>query len=140
VWPMILVDTSVWIEVFRKGAHASLESFLDLEEVVTCLPVIQEVLQGFRDQRTFRIAQEAMHAFPIVESPLKDIVFAHAVDLYRQARRQGLTIRSGVDCLIAACALRHELPVLHRDRDFSLLAMVSPLEAIDIARRQPGLR
>lgn len=137
---MILVDTSVWIEVFRKGAHASLESFLDLDEVVTCLPVIQEVLQGFRDQRAFRIAQEAMHAFPIVESPLQGVVFAHAVDLYRQARRQGLTIRSGVDCLIAACALRHELPVLHRDRDFSLLAMVSPLEAIDIARRQPGPR
>jgi predicted nucleic acid-binding protein len=137
---MILVDTSVWIEVFRKGAHASLESFLDLEEVVTCLPVIQEVLQGFRDQRAFRIAQEAMHALPIVESPLPRVVFAHAIDLYRQARRQGLTIRSGVDCLIAACALRHELPVLHRDRDFSLLAMVSPLEAIDIARRQPGHR
>jgi len=81
-----------------------------------------------------------MHAFPIVESPLQGVVFEHAIDLYRQARRQGLTIRSGVDCLIAACALRHELPVLHRDRDFSVLAAISPLEAIDIARRQPGRR
>jgi len=133
---MILVDTSVWIDVFRKGARASLESLLDLDEIVTCLPVIQEVLQGFRDQRAFRIAQEAMQAFPIVESPLQGVVFGHAVDLYRQARRQGLTIRSGVDCLIAACALRHELPVLHRDRDFSALAMISPLEAIDISCRK----
>jgi predicted nucleic acid-binding protein len=137
---MVLVDTSVWIEVFRKGSHASLESFLALEEVVTCLPVMQEVLQGFREPRAFRIAQEAMHALPIVESPLQSVVFEHAIDLYRQARRQGFAIRSGVDCLIAACALRHELPVLHRDRDFSLLAMVSPLEAIDIAHRPPGLR
>ena len=103
--PMVLVDTSVWIEVFRKGARAPCGSFLDLDEAVTCLPVIQEVLQGFRDQRAFRIAHEAMHALPIVESPLRSVVFEQAIDLYRQARRQGLTIRSGVDCLIAACAL-----------------------------------
>ena len=62
---MVLVDTSVWIEVFRKGGRAPVDSFLDLDEVVTCLPVIQEVLQGFRDQQAFRIAREAMHALPI---------------------------------------------------------------------------
>ncbi|MCE9581620.1 MAG: PIN domain-containing protein [Planctomycetes bacterium] len=43
------------------------------------------------------------------------------------ARRQGVTVRSSVDCLIAACALRHQLTVLHRDRDFHRLAKVSPL-------------
>jgi hypothetical protein len=129
---MILVDTSVWIEAFRKDAPAPLEHYLDLDEAVTCLPVIQEVLQGFRDQRAFRIAHEAMHALPIVESPLRDLVFEQAIDLYRQARRRGFTVRSSIDCLIAACALQNGLPVLHRDRDYSLLAKVSPLEAIDI--------
>jgi hypothetical protein len=49
------------------------------------------------------------------------------VDLYRTARRSGITVRSGVDCLIAVCALRHHLTVAHRDRDFDLLAQVSPL-------------
>jgi len=130
---MVLVDTSVWIEVFRKPARVSLEDLVDLDEVVTCLPVIQEVLQGFRNERAFRLAQEAMHALPVVESPLRSIVVDQAIDLCRQARRQGLTVRSSVDCLIAACALRHGLPVLHHDRDFSLLARVSALEAIDIA-------
>jgi predicted nucleic acid-binding protein len=38
-----------------------------------------------------------------------------------------LTVRSGIDCLIAVCALRHGLTVLHNDRDFSQLAKVSPL-------------
>ncbi|MBZ5496324.1 MAG: PIN domain-containing protein [Acidobacteriia bacterium] len=131
---MVLVDTSVWIEVFRKSPRVPVESCLDLDDAVTCLPVIQEVLQGFRDQRAFRIAQEAMLALPAVESPLRSVVFEQAIDLYRQARHQGLTVRSGVDCLIAACALRHGLPVLHHDRDFSLLARISPLEAIDLFR------
>jgi len=136
---MVLVDTSVWIEVFRKPARFSLASILDLEEAVTCLPVIQEVLQGFRDQRAFRIAREAMHSLPVVESPMQSAVFEDAVALYRQARRQGLTIRSGVDCLIAACAIRHGLPVLHRDRDFTMLASASALEAVDISDRVTGL-
>ena len=130
---MLLVDTSVWIEVFRKPSRLDLRSIVDLDEVVTCLPVIQEVLQGFLDERAFRVARGSMFSFPIVESPLSSEVFEEAAQLYRSARRAGVTVRSGVDCLIAACAIRHRLPVLHDDRDFSLLARVSPLEERRIA-------
>jgi hypothetical protein len=124
---MVLVDTSVWIETFRKRAPLRLESVIDFEEVVTCLPVIQEVLQGFRDESAYRLAREAMRALPVVESPLSLAVVEEAVALHRGARRQGLTIRSSVDCLIAACALRHGLTVLHRDRDYPIIARVSAL-------------
>lgn len=124
---MVLVDTSVWIEVFRQPARVTLEAVVDFDDVVTCLPVVQEVLQGFRDEAAFTRAREAMGALPTVESPLRAEVFHQAADLYRAARRAGLTIRSGVDCLIAACAIRHQLDVLHRDRDYDTLARVSPL-------------
>jgi predicted nucleic acid-binding protein len=124
---VVLVDTSVWIEVFRKGSKLSLEDLADFDEVVTCLPVIQEVLQGFDDERAFQLARESMHALPVVESPLSGAVSDRAADLYRSARRAGLTVRSGVDCLIAACALRNDLDVVHRDRDFDALARISPL-------------
>jgi predicted nucleic acid-binding protein len=126
---VILVDTSVWVEVFRRSGRVHIESVIDLEEVVTCLPVAQEVLQGFPDEHAFRVARDAMLAFPMVESPLRAAVFDDAVRLYRVARRAGLTIRSGVDCLIAACAIRNGLEVLHHDRDFDLLAGVSQLRA-----------
>jgi predicted nucleic acid-binding protein len=126
---VVLVDTSVWIEVLRKPARLNLEDLLDFDEVVTCLPVIQEVLQGLGDERAFALAREAMHALPVVESPLRAAVFDEAAGLYRSARREGLTVRSGVDCLIAACAIRNRLTVLHCDRDFDLLAHVSPLES-----------
>ncbi|MFN2239284.1 MAG: PIN domain-containing protein [Thermoanaerobaculia bacterium] len=130
---MLLVDTSAWIEVFRKPQRLDLEAFGGLDEVVTCLPVIQEVLQGFADPRAYRTAREAMLALPRVESPLGEEVFLEAVDLYRTARRAGVTVRSSIDCLIAVCALRHDLTVLHRDRDFSTLAKVSPLRERDLA-------
>ncbi len=136
---MVLVDTSIWIEVFRRQSRLNLAAVADVDEVVTCLPVVQEVLQGFRDERAFRIAREAMLSFPIVESPLPLEVIEEAVRLYRLARRAGRTVRSGVDCLIAACALRHHLTVLHHDRDYGALAGVSTLQAREISplRRSP---
>ena len=122
------MDTSVWIEVFRRPSRFELGSTVDLDEVVTCLPIIQEVLQGFREEHAFRVAREAMFAFPVLESPLGRDVFEEAAQLYRTARRSGVTVRSGVDCLIAACAIRHGVTVLHVDRDFTLLARTSPLK------------
>jgi predicted nucleic acid-binding protein len=121
-----LVDTSVWVEFFQIS-DPPVGKWFDLEDVVTCLPVIQEVLQGFRREEAFRIAREAMLSFPIVESPLRQEVFELAVDLYRQGRRSGKTIRSGVDCLIAACALRHGLTVLHKNRDYDAIAEICGL-------------
>jgi predicted nucleic acid-binding protein len=129
---VVLVDTSVWIEVFRKSRGIQLESLVDFDDIVTCLPVIQEVLQGFDAEPAFLRAREAMLALPIVESPLSRDVWLQAADLYRSGRRLGLTIRSGADCLIAACAIRHQLEVLHCDRDFDALARVAPLRARDI--------
>lgn len=129
---MILVDTSVWIEVFRRDRPLDLESIVDVGEVVTCPPIVQEVLQGMRDTSTFRLAREAMLAFPVLESPMPIELWLEAAHLYRTARAAGTTVRSSVDCLIAACALRHDTEILHRDRDFARLAPLTGLR-----ERQP---
>jgi predicted nucleic acid-binding protein len=130
---MTLLDTSVWIQVFRQRNPVDLESLVPFEEIVVCLPVIQEILQGFRDEQAFRVARDSLLAIPCVESPLDQNVFFEAADLYRRARRAGFTVRSGVDCLIAACAIRNDLVVIHQDRDYSALARVSSLRQRSLA-------
>ncbi len=133
---MWLVDTSAWVEVFRRPARITLGRMVDdADLIVTCLPVIQEVLQGFDDDRAHGIARTAMHAFPCVESPLGAAVVDQAVDIYRRARRSGVTVRSSVDCLVAACAVRHGLTVVHCDRDYGAIARVVSLRHIDIRPR-----
>jgi len=37
---VILVDSSVWIEFFRRDSTLDLDGALDLDKVVVCLPVI----------------------------------------------------------------------------------------------------
>ena len=134
----LLVDTSAWIEVFRRPARITIDAMAEGERdrIVTCLPVIQEVLQGFADEQAFRIAHTAMYALPCVDSPLPAATIDAAVDLYRRARRAGVTVRSSVDCLIAASASRHHLTVVHCDRDYSKLAPLGPFAEIDISVRR----
>jgi predicted nucleic acid-binding protein len=132
---VVLVDTSVWIEVFRKPSRVNLDSEVTFDDIVTCLPVMQEVLQGFRDEMACARARESMQAMTVLESPLGLQVFLQAADLYRSARRAGYTVRSGVDCVIAACAIGHRAEVLHHDRDYDALAKVSSLRARPIRLR-----
>ena len=132
---MVLVDTSVWIEIFRKPSKLRLDDIADFQDIVTALPIIQEVLQGFRDERAFRVARDAMLTLPRIESPMPEGTCLEAVALYRSARKAGLTIRSSTDCLIAACAIRHHLPVAHIDRDYDHLATISALQARRISVR-----
>jgi predicted nucleic acid-binding protein len=131
-----LVDTSAWVEFFRRSPRLTLADFgHSPAELVTCLPVIQEVLQGFDDERSYTIARTSMLALRAVDTPLETVVVHRAADMYRQARRIGLTIRSSVDCLIAASALNHDLTVVHCDRDFAAIARVTGLRHIDLSPR-----
>jgi predicted nucleic acid-binding protein len=124
---MILVDTSVWIESFRRRPRLRVDELVDFDEIVTCLPVVQEVLQGFRDEAAYRVARESLLALPIVESPMTMDAVEEAVRIFRVARRTGKTVRSSIDCLVAACALRNDLEVLHADRDYAAIAQVTGL-------------
>ncbi len=124
---MYLVDTSAWIAHFGKTDPFDLRQVCPPEERVLCLPVYQEILQGIREESQFREIRAILDAAVMVGEPLERTLFLEATALFRTARRQGLTIRSSIDCQIAALALRHNLVVLHRDRDYPNLAKVSQL-------------
>jgi predicted nucleic acid-binding protein len=122
---MILVDTSVWIGILRgdilvKGA--------DYEEFYTCGPIMQEFLQGFNDTPIVEAYADLFMNIPRLSDPLPSEVFVAAADIYRQGRRRGLTIRSTMDCLIAAIALDNGVTLWHRDRDFDNIAQFTNLK------------
>ena len=53
--------------------------------------------------------------------------YEDAAALYRLCRQQGRTVRSQIDCLIAAVAIRNDVPVLHADTDFDVMARYTAL-------------
>ena len=91
------------------------------ERIVVTETVIVELLSGPTDELTALRRRRMLESFDVEpQLPLADTLSAAA--LQRACRRQGETVRSLGDCLIAAVALRLELPVLHRDNDFEVLS------------------
>jgi predicted nucleic acid-binding protein len=124
---VILVDSSVWIELLngRHGHRISEEELLDF---ATCGPVVQEVFEGLRDHPWAEAFREAFLALPILSDPLPIEMFLAAAEIYRQGRRKGFTIRSATDCLVAAIAIDHKIPVWHKDRDFEAIGRYTNLQ------------
>jgi predicted nucleic acid-binding protein len=88
--------------------------------------ILTELLQGLRSDEEAELVERHLRAFPILRlEGLEDFVLA--ANLHRAARRQGVTIRKTLDCLIAAPCVRTRAPLLHRDSDFDRLASCSDL-------------
>jgi predicted nucleic acid-binding protein len=127
----VLVDTSVWIEFLRAtGSTADrwlTDAVREERELAWTEPVLFELLVG----ATSEVHVAALKAM-VVRGPVVRVLgladFEAAASLARQARASGRPIRSTVDCLIAAVAIRMGMAVATVDRDFRAIAEVAPLE------------
>jgi len=126
---VILVDTSVWIDFLRGGdsseAGALAAAIETGDDVCICGLILTEILQGIREESQYRRARRLLDV--LVYLPASREVHVLAASIYRAARARGETIRNTVDCVIAACAIAHRVPLLQRDRDFEKIAAVSKL-------------
>lgn len=133
---MIVADTTVWVD-FLEGRGTQQDHHLQrlieegapvaLTDVVYC-----EVLQGIVSDALYRKIREILLAFPILcVSGLE--TFEEASGIYRDCRKKGLTIRSTVDCLIAATCLQAGAELFHNDRDFEAIAKVRNLRLHPVA-------
>lgn len=127
---MIVVDTSVWIDVLNEVETPQALRCVELietgEPVALTDIILTEILQGLRSEREARTVERHLRAFPILQLEGLDD-FALAAELYRSARRAGVTIRKTLDCLIAAPCVRTGAPLLHADSDFDRLASCTSL-------------
>jgi predicted nucleic acid-binding protein len=124
---LILVDTSAWIEFLRDTGSAVCMRVDDLlgGDIATCHPVRMEVLAGARDESHLNDLRRLLARASIL--PTRSTDYEHAAVLYRTCRRGGETVRKLIDCLIAATAIRTDVPVLHADPDFDALSRLTAL-------------
>lgn len=125
---MVLVDTSIWIDFFQapeSHTGSTLVSLIkDHNSVALCGIVLQEVLQGIRNQKSFELVRERLLKFPFVEANLDTWLLA--ASLYRDLRAKGITMPP-VDVTIAAIAIQKDMPLFSRDAHFDEVAQVSGL-------------
>lgn len=126
---MLLIDTSVWISVFRdrKGqVRQKLETLIDEREVLLTRFTQLELLQGSLDEKEWTLLSTYLETQDYVE--LTSASWQGSARIHYDLRRQGLTVRSPIDCCIAQAALEHDLLLIHNDRDFETIAQVRSLQ------------
>lgn len=122
-----LVGTSAWIEWLRDTGSAACRAVQQLREdpvsVAVTQPVQLEVRAGTPTGALARVDRLLGAAIQLDVDPRID--FDVAAGLYRATREAGRPVRSLMDCLIAAVAVRTGAIVVHQDRDFDHLAAVA---------------
>lgn len=129
---MTLVDSSVWIDYLSGRATPlafRLETWLtDGHPVALTGLILQEVLQGTRDERSYQLLRRRLSAMPYL--PAGRQTHATAANLYRKVRALGVTVPAA-DALIAAVAIENDTEVLTADHaHFAALAKVSKLKLV----------
>ncbi|MBD2305228.1 PIN domain nuclease [Chroococcidiopsis sp. FACHB-1243] len=128
---MLLINTSVWVSVFRDKTglvRQQLQSIISDRDVILTRFNQLELLQGCRSDREWRLLQSYLQTQDYVE--LSSESWQAAARIYFELRRQGLTVRSPIDCCIAQLAIDHALILIHDDRDFEVISSVRSLQQI----------
>jgi predicted nucleic acid-binding protein len=120
---VIVVDTTVWADWFN-GAESPeigrLARALDQQDAGLVPLILTEALQGFRAERDFERARVLLVQLPLLELDVEGHVAA--ARLFRGLRRQGVTVRGAVDCVIAQTCIAAGVELLTTDRDFVAIA------------------
>lgn len=126
---MLLIDTSVWIVVFRDRngqVRQQLETLIASREVLLTRFTQLELLQGSLNEQEWTLLSTYLETQNYIEPSIDS--WQAAARIYYDLRRQGLTVRSPIDCCIAQTALENNLLLIHNDRDFETIAQVRSLQ------------
>ena len=115
---MVLVDTNIWINLYRKRdaeVGQKIWMLVGRNEAAVCGQVWVEFLAGFRDGTRRRRQEENLRGYPFLETTRK--AYDIATDLLASYQRLGAG-----DAIIAATAIANDAELWTADRDFDELA------------------
>jgi predicted nucleic acid-binding protein len=126
----MLVDSSVWIAFLRGDDREEVDLLVEAldrtQSVWLAPPILREVLQGADRPERFLKWDGILSELPMLVEPDARATARAAAELYARCRWAGITPRSANDCLIAVHAIGNNMPLLHCDQDFPLIARVEP--------------
>ena len=117
---MIVVDTTVWVDFFRRrdtAQTAKLRSLIGRGLILVGDVVLLEILQGVRDDAEATRVEQMMRTHT-VEAMLSPAAATKVAANYRALRAKGITVRKTIDMIIGTFCIEHGHTLLHDDRDF----------------------
>lgn len=135
---MILADTSAWVEYDRAtGSPVDIRITNLIAEdgpLAVTDPVVMEVLAGARTDRREADLRRLLLRFELLRFDAA-ADFHGGAHIYRRCRREGVTPRGLIDCMIASVALRTRAVLLACDADMNRVARVVGVEMDEASLR-----
>jgi predicted nucleic acid-binding protein len=113
----VLVDTSAWIEFFRKRdpCYSTISKLLD-EDRICCLGIVlAELIQGAKTREEIKALKDFTYVFPFLEGSAK--LWEKAGELAFSLKKSGKQIGLS-DCYIAVAANEGKTGILTLDNHF----------------------
>ena len=126
----VLIDTSIWVDFFRKRNSAvstKLREYLKLNQVCYTGPIFVELYQGAKTQREIEILNELFDTIHYVDISREH--YHHAGIISQKAAREG-KIFSTIDVILAVLAHGEGLSLFSLDRHFQDISRYCPLTLI----------
>jgi predicted nucleic acid-binding protein len=118
----VLIDSSAWVEVVRSGGNpgmiARIEGLISSGLAAMTEPVWMELYQGIRSKR--EEARLEMTKSLCVWLEFDAACWQQAAKTARACLRTGVNVPFG-DVLVHACARRHGVELLEKDRHFAMI-------------------
>jgi predicted nucleic acid-binding protein len=128
----VLVDSTVWIDFLRNRNTPHTDKLVELiqarADLCLCGFIMTEVLQGIREEKQYVMTKQQFGNLIYLESDQS--TFELGATIYRNLRKEGITIRNSIDCLIAATVIQHGVCLLENDRDFNFIDQHYPLSRV----------
>ncbi len=127
----ILVDTSAWIEFFRKKEpyYAAILELIDSDRICCVGIVVAELLQGAKSDKELTTIKEFLHVFDFLpeSADLWEEAGVLSYSLQRKGKTAGLS-----DCYIAEIASSHKVKLLTLDKHFSIIRRETEVQLFEI--------
>lgn len=130
---MVVVDTSVWVDYFKNKENSKsklLEKILSSNKQIVLPGVIYvEILQGIKADKKLNEVKEILDDFIFFPMDNKK-TYLKSIEIYRTCRKNGITIRKTIDCLISSVVLENNFEFLHNDKDFDSISKFFSLKIV----------
>ena len=115
-----LVDTSVWIEFFRKKEpwFGLVSGWLDEDSICCCGLIYAELLQGAKSEKEMKIIKEFKYVLEFLKDSAE--LWEKAGLLSYSLRKKGRTIGLA-DSYLAILASEFQIVMVSKDRHFNIL-------------------
>jgi predicted nucleic acid-binding protein len=127
----VIVDSSVWSLALRRSKEVDNKYVKEFEELIKEVraqligPVRQEILNGIKSEKQYKILKKHLRAFRDLAIETED--YELAAEYFNTARENGIQ-GSNTDFLLCAVSTRHRMPIFTTDKDFINFQSVIPIE------------